>query len=100
MQKEKTRFDILSQRVDKPIDTLQMLNKEGIFCEIVFVAVRWYCREQFRKKQATARKTRCFPCRFYHLHLRMSADAYPYKHPILFSMLAVDRLFRQSEDKI
>ncbi|MEE1013918.1 MAG: hypothetical protein U0L92_06385, partial [Clostridia bacterium] len=30
----------------------QMLKKEGIFCEIVFVAVRWYCRERFRKKQA------------------------------------------------
>ena len=43
MQKEKTRFDILSQRVDKPIDTLQMLKKEGIFCEIVFLAVFINC---------------------------------------------------------
>ena len=27
----------------------------------------------------------------------MSADTCPYNHPILFSMLAVDRLFRQSK---
>ncbi len=42
----------------------QMTKNAGIFREIVFVGVRWYGREQFRGKQATARKTRCFSCGF------------------------------------
>ncbi len=32
----------------------RLRQNEGIFCEIVFVAVRGYCRRQFRKKQAMA----------------------------------------------
>ena len=39
------------QRVDK-VDTLVQTSKSlGIFCEIVFVGVRGYGRERFRKKQ-------------------------------------------------
>ena len=34
------------------IDTQRQTSKnEGIFYEIVFVGVRWYGRERFRKKQ-------------------------------------------------
>ena len=41
------------QRVDK-VDTLVQTSKSlGIFCEIVFVGVRGYGRERFRKKQVT-----------------------------------------------
>ena len=46
------------QRVDKVSTRWQMLKKEGIFCEIVFVGVGGYGREGFREKQATARFSR------------------------------------------
>ncbi len=48
------------QRVDK-VDTLSQMPKNAdIFCKIVFVGVRWYSRERFCKKQATARKLDVF----------------------------------------
>ncbi len=48
------------QRVDKADTLMQTSKNEVIFCEIVFVGVRGYGRERFRKKQVTARKTQCF----------------------------------------
>ena len=77
-----------------------MPKKEGIFCKIVFVAVRWYCRERFRKKQATARKTQCFSHRFYLLPYTAGRDIYPLYIAYRFFLLAVDRLFRQSEETL
>ncbi len=38
--------------VEQVFDSLIKTSKnEGIFCEIVFVGVRWYGRERFREKQ-------------------------------------------------
>ena len=66
-----------------------MLKKEGIFCEIVFVGVHRCGREQFRKKQATAGKTQCFPAVF----VITGMEIHLYTDCIYLSSLAVDRLF-------
>lgn len=52
---------------------------DGIFCEIVFVGVLVYGREQFRKKQGTVRLSRRKPHRLY---------------SICFILLALDQVFR------
>ena len=50
----KKRCFLQHRRVDKPVDTLADGEKQGVFCEIVFVAVQRCCREGLRKKQETA----------------------------------------------
>ena len=78
----------------------QMPKNEVIFCEIVFVAVRWYCRERFRKKQEMARKTRCFPCHFFKIIYADSRGRLSLRKVNFIFLLAIEQLFRQSETRI
>ncbi len=80
------------QRVDKLSTGWQTLKKEVLFCESGRVGVQRYGRDTIRKKQAIARKIRCFPCNSFLFFSFIQISGFCFTH---FS-LALERLFRQS----